>query len=63
MFYLDEPNWEEQRLAIVNLGRMMDVYPGGRHQIVLQNVLENLNADEQEGRNRYFPCVVNSILN
>merc|ERR1711874_483031 len=40
----DEPNWEEQRLAIVNFGRLR---PGGRHQIILRGDGQNEANPEQ----------------
>ena len=41
---LDEPNWEEQRLAIVNVGRM----PGLRHQIIQRAQSSEESSDNEE---------------
>ena len=41
---LDEPNWEEQRLAIVNVGRM----PGVRHQIIQEGQSSEESSDNED---------------
>jgi len=43
----DEPNWEEQRLAIVNVGRM----PGVRHQIIQQGQSSEESSDNEDNIN------------
>jgi len=40
----DEPNWEEQRLAIVNVGRM----PGVRHQIIQEGQSSEESSDNED---------------
>jgi hypothetical protein len=44
---LDEPNWEEQRLAIVNVGRM----PGVRHQIIQRDQSSEESSDNEDNPN------------
>ena len=41
---LDEPNWEEQRLAIVNVGRM----PYVRHQIIQRGQSSEESSDNED---------------
>jgi hypothetical protein len=55
LFSVDEVNWDEQRLAIVNVGRLAAVFPRilndrlrGRHRIVLRN--NDGNAEDQNNR-------------